>query len=136
MTKTSVKRNTHAASSSRKGSIKAGSSGSSSIRHGGLADALPVAKPKSPSPRQVKTVSALSIKTPTPSLPEPGTSKLAQVTAMLRTKQGASLAELMQATGWQAHSVRGALSGSIKKKQGLAVSSTRVDGERRYRIEA
>jgi hypothetical protein len=44
--------------------------------------------------------------------------------------EGASLVELVAATGWQAHSVRGALAGSLKKK-GHAVISEKVEGERR-----
>jgi Protein of unknown function (DUF3489) len=65
----------------------------------------------------------------------PGT-KAAIVTAMLQTPEGASVAELMDATGWQAHSVRGFLSGTLKKKLGYAVASEKHDGARRYRIPA
>jgi hypothetical protein len=47
---------------------------------------------------------------------------------------GATLKELMKATDWQAHSVRGFLSGTVGKKMGTAVeSSPRADGERVYR---
>ena len=42
----------------------------------------------------------------------------------------------MAATGWQAHSVRGAISGAIKKKLGLTVSSELVEGTRTYRVVA
>jgi len=82
------------------------------------------------------SASGLSRNTPARSLPKQRASKLAQVTAMLRKEKGASLEDLMRATGWQAHSVRGALSGSLKKRLGLAVRSALVNGERRYRIEA
>jgi hypothetical protein len=41
---------------------------------------------------------------------------------------------MMQATGWQAHSVRGALSGALKKKLALAVISTKTEAGRVYRI--
>jgi hypothetical protein len=58
--------------------------------------------------------------------------KLDQVAALLRAEQGASIAELMAATGWQQHSVRGALAGSIKKR-GLVLTSDMVEGLRRYR---
>lgn len=61
-------------------------------------------------------------------------SKKAQVIALLSNPQGANLAELMQATGWQAHSVRGFLSGTIKKKLNLNLISQRVDGAQVYRI--
>lgn len=61
------------------------------------------------------------------------TFKVDAVIAMLRRPRGASLAELMVETGWQRHSVRGALSGVIKKRLGAPVCSQREDGERRYR---
>ncbi len=52
-------------------------------------------------------------------------------------KEGASIADLMKATGWQAHSVRGAISGNLKKKLGLGIISEKVEGRGRvYRIAA
>lgn len=57
------------------------------------------------------------------------TTKAARITTLLRRKAGASIDELKEATGWQAHSVRGYLSGSLRKKQGLAIASTRADGK-------
>jgi hypothetical protein len=61
--------------------------------------------------------------------------KTAKVLALLKRPGGATAKELMKATGWQAHSVRGFLSGTLGKKMGLAVESTkREDGERQYRI--
>jgi len=48
---------------------------------------------------------------------------------------GASLQQLQKATGWQAHSVRGFLSGTLKKKMGLRVDSAKLqDGRRTYRV--
>lgn len=62
-------------------------------------------------------------------------SKKAIVIDMLRRKGGATLEEIMAATDWQAHSVRGFISGNITKKMGLAVESTKSkDGARTYRI--
>ena len=55
--------------------------------------------------------------------------------ALLCRPEGASLAELVALTGWQAHSVRGALAGSLKRK-GHVILSEKIAGERRYRIEA
>lgn len=66
---------------------------------------------------------------------ECATSKLAQLVAMLSRAEGASLAEMTAATGWQAHSVRGALAGALKRK-GHTVLSDKVEGVRRYRIGA
>jgi len=64
-------------------------------------------------------------------------SKAATVLDLLKRPDGATLAELMKATGWQAHSVRGFLSGTVSKKLGLAVTSTKVeDGERTYSVKA
>ena len=63
-------------------------------------------------------------------------SKKAIVVELLRRKDGATLNEIMKATDWQAHSVRGFISGSLIKKMGLKVESSKNDaGERRYRIE-
>ena len=62
-------------------------------------------------------------------------SKKAAILALLRRPDGATLKDLMAATGWQAHSVRGFISGAIVKKMGLKVESEkRSDGERTYRI--
>jgi hypothetical protein len=60
--------------------------------------------------------------------------KLAALTGLLLRPQGATLAAMQEATGWQAHSVRGAISGSLKKKLGLDVTSEKVEGVRTYRI--
>jgi DNA-binding MarR family transcriptional regulator len=62
-------------------------------------------------------------------------SKQATIIGLLKRKDGATIDDLTAATGWQAHSVRGAISGALKKKLGLAVSSQTVDGRGRvYRI--
>lgn len=54
---------------------------------------------------------------------------------LLRRPEGATVAEMQEATGWQPHSVRGALSGLIGKKLGHKVASTKEDGRGRvYRI--
>ncbi len=62
-------------------------------------------------------------------------SKKAIVLDLLRRAEGATLDDIMTATGWQAHSVRGFISGAITKKMGLAVTSKkREDGQRVYQI--
>lgn len=71
-----------------------------------------------------------------PALPASGT-KLASILALLQRQQGATLEELTAATGWQAHSVRGAISGAIRRKLGLAVKAEVMEGRgRTYRIPA
>ena len=61
--------------------------------------------------------------------------KEARLIAMLRRPEGATIAQVIAATGWQAHTVRGAISGALKKKRGLEVTSEKNEGgERVYRI--
>ena len=55
---------------------------------------------------------------------------------LLSRAQGASVEEMMQATDWQQHSVRGFLAGTVKKKLGFSLTSSKgKDGVRRYCIE-
>jgi hypothetical protein len=69
--------------------------------------------------------------------PSHTTSKQARLIEMLRHPGGASITQIMTATGWQPHTVRGAISGALKKKLGLKIVSEKKDGsERTYRIEA
>lgn len=67
--------------------------------------------------------------------PPPRGSKLEILVALMRRPEGATLAVLQVATGWQAHSVRGAIAGAIKKKLEHAVVSTKGESGRVYRIE-
>lgn len=60
--------------------------------------------------------------------------KLGVLVGLLTREGGAHLEEMVAATGWQAHSVRGAMSGALKKKLGLTITSEKADGERTYRI--
>jgi len=63
-------------------------------------------------------------------------SKKAEVLDLMRRPKGATLEAIMKATGWQAHTVRGFVSGTITKKLGLKVESFRTDDkERAYRIK-
>ncbi|HEV2514260.1 MAG TPA: DUF3489 domain-containing protein [Devosia sp.] len=57
------------------------------------------------------------------------------VLSMLRHQEGASIAEICKATGWQAHSARGFLSGALKRRLKIEVTSERNEtGERRYHV--
>jgi len=81
----------------------------------------PDAEPKSPLPQAA--------------LPAPK-GKIATLVALLRRPEGATVETMITATGWQAHSVRGAMSGAIKKNLGLTVLSEKTEGGRVYRIPA
>lgn len=63
-------------------------------------------------------------------------SKAAAVIDLLKQEGGATLEQMMEATGWQKHSVRGFMAGALKKRHGLTVQSTKVDGVRTYRAES
>jgi len=66
--------------------------------------------------------------------PRPG-SKTAKILRLLRRPEGASLTELMRAMKWQPHSVRGFLSGTVKRKMRLKLASLkRPDGQAAYRL--
>ena len=65
--------------------------------------------------------------------PSPPT-KQSLLIALLERKRGATLDELTHATGWQAHSVRGVMSGVLRKRLGLNVQGELFDGVRHYRI--
>lgn len=75
--------------------------------------------------------------TPTDDAPPPKAQKLregtkqAQLIAMLRTPEGVTIDEIVAATGWQPHTVRGAFAGALKKKLGLEVTSEKVEGRGR-----
>jgi hypothetical protein len=71
---------------------------------------------------------------PTPAKP---TSKQDQVLSLLRRQDGASIDEIVAATDWQPHSVRGFLSGAVKRRLGIDVISEKgADGIRRYHVAA
>ncbi len=62
------------------------------------------------------------------------TSKTEQVLTLLRGKTGASIDQIMKLTGWQAHSVRGFISGTVKKKLALNLDTQVREGVRHYQI--
>ncbi len=60
-----------------------------------------------------------------------------RVLSLLNRRDGATISEMMAATDWQQHSVRGFLAGTVKKKLGFTLTSSKTEGElRRYRIDA
>lgn len=68
--------------------------------------------------------------------PREGT-KQATLIAMLRAPDGATIEEIIAATGWQSHTVRGAMAGALKKKLGLEVTSEKVEDRGRvYKLPA
>jgi uncharacterized protein DUF3489 len=70
-----------------------------------------------------------------PSSKAKGDTKKERVLELLRRKGGATTAEIAKATEWQNHSIRGFISGTLTKKLGLTVESTKNEGgERTYRI--
>lgn len=85
-------------------------------------------------PKKART-SARPAKARKPEYSSPNSpSKIDAMIVALRAPKGASIAALMKLTGWQQHSVRGAIAGAIKKKRGLSVTSSKVDDQRIYRI--
>ena len=99
-----------------------------------VADAAPAPKAR------LKKVTANAAST-TPKTPLrsnlPVSSKSDQLIKKLSSAKGVTIPQMMEATGWQAHSVRGFLSAVVKKKLGhTLVSEVGKDGVRRYRIAA
>ncbi|GGD45525.1 DUF3489 domain-containing protein [Erythrobacter arachoides] len=85
--------------------------------------------------RMARTPEAAAAPVSTSAAPPPkATSRLHQLQALLTRENGASIAEMVAATGWQQHSVRGALAGALKKR-GLIITSEKLDGVRRYCAE-
>lgn len=97
--------------------------------------ALPSSKPKAAPPRPTKAPRRPKAVANRPEPPTPApASKAAAVLAALDTSAGATLAELIALTGWQAHSVRGFLSGTVRTKLGLPLTSEAAADGRRYRV--
>jgi Protein of unknown function (DUF3489) len=67
---------------------------------------------------------------------KPKTTKQEQVLTLLSQAGGVTINEVMKATGWQQHSVRGFFAGTVRKKLGFELTSAKEDGgERRYAIK-
>ena len=63
-----------------------------------------------------------------------GNTKQARVLELLRAPSGTTIDAMMKVTGWQSHSVRGFLAGTVRKKLGLPLLSEKIEGIRTYRI--
>ena len=84
--------------------------------------------------RKLDAPDALTRSEPIQRTLRPGT-KLASIIEAMRTPGGATINQMMNGTGWQAHSVRGAISGMVKKRLGHEVVTEKgADGQRTYRI--
>lgn len=75
-------------------------------------------------------------KTKSPKPAEKAPTKIDTLIGLLKRPEGADVHQLAEATGWQPHSVRGAIAGTLKKKLDLAVQTEKVDGRTVYRIGA
>jgi hypothetical protein len=97
---------------------------------------MPETDSKLPAKKQAKNRSGAKKKeAPTVKTSAQAGSKTSKILGLLKRPGGASLKEIMKATGWQRHSVHGFLSGAIKKKMGLRLNSVeRANGERAYRV--
>lgn len=107
------------------------------VNNGEKSQPRPPRTANKPTTKATKTSVQVSHKEPTAksSTAPKSATKLALLIAALRAKMGATIEDLMEVTGWQAHSVRGAISGALKKKQQLSVVSAPVEGRGRvYRI--
>jgi hypothetical protein len=97
---------------------------------------VPEAAKPAPTAAETATTEALP-EAPAAAKPPRAGTKQAQMIAMLKRPEGATVNQIAAATGWEHHTIRGAIAGALKKKLGLTVTSEKPEGgERRYRIEA
>ena len=82
----------------------------------------PRARPRSKAAKAAKPAKAAPADKPTP---RAGT-KQAKLIELLKRPEGATVEQIAEATGWQKHTIRGAISGALKKKLGLTVEATRT----------
>ena len=98
------------------------------------ANTAPVGATDAPTEEAATDAPIEPVAAPKARTPREGT-KQATLIAMLRAPDGATIEEIMAATGWLGHTVRGAMAGALKKKLGLEVTSEKVEGRGRvYRL--
>ncbi|MEC3862360.1 DUF3489 domain-containing protein [Mesobacterium sp. TK19101] len=97
-------------------------------------NSAPMGADEAQSDEPAQDAPAVSDPAPKTRTPRTGT-KQAKLIEMLRAKGGATIDEIVAETGWQSHTVRGAMSGALKKKLGLMITSEKIEGRGRvYRI--
>lgn len=103
------------------------------VTDAGLA-AIGIEPEEAKEPVPAKTETATESTPPKERKPREGT-KQQQMIDLLRRSKGATLAEIVEATGWQQHTIRGAMAGALKKKLGLTITSERDESRGRvYKI--
>lgn len=91
--------------------------------------------PRTAQPKTKPAAAAQRAHASTAALVARPSTKAQSIVSLLKAKRRATLAEMMRATGWQEHSVRGFLAGALKKRHGLETTSEKLDdGPRRYRL--
>ncbi|KQY13190.1 DUF3489 domain-containing protein [Rhizobium sp. Root482] len=100
------------------------------------ADTAPAGATDAPTEESAPDTPTEPVPAPKARRPREGT-KQATLIAMLRAPDGATIEEIMAATGWQSHTVRGAMAGALKKKLRLDVTSEKVENRGRvYKLPA
>ena len=96
----------------------------------------PARKPTNAKPPAKRTTKAATKRKAARSAPSPTGSKQSQLIALLRSPAGSTIEQMTELTGWQPHTVRGTISGVLRKRLGLQVSSELPcdGGARVYRI--
>jgi predicted ArsR family transcriptional regulator len=94
-------------------------------------------KPKQKtSKRTTSATKQASVKAAKPASAKAADTKQQRLIELLKRPQGATIAQLAKALGWQKHTVRGTISGALKKRLGLTITSEKEDAGRVYRISA
>ncbi|OYW56051.1 MAG: hypothetical protein B7Y80_03030 [Hyphomicrobium sp. 32-62-53] len=95
-------------------------------------------KSKTPAPKSkpAKTARKPTKRTPALAAPHRSGTKQAQMIELLSRETGATIADLVAATSWLPHTIRGAMAGALKKKLGLTITSEKLEGRGRvYRVQ-